>query len=97
MVSVTAHTPRFEQILRAIANDDLLEGMIFGVSSVTTPEQVKGSYRTANCALCCVYILYLIGNRTNDLSRQYGRRGCVQRFLPVQYLYISIDVLLYIS
>ena len=43
MVSVTADTPGFVQVLQSIANDDFLEGMVVGVSSVTTPEQVKGT------------------------------------------------------
>lgn len=43
MVSVTADTPGFVQVLQSIANDDFLEGMVVGVSSVTTPEQVNGT------------------------------------------------------
>ena len=41
MVSVTADTPSFVQVLQSITNDDFLEDMVVGVSSVTSPEQVK--------------------------------------------------------
>lgn len=40
MVSVTVDTSGFERIVCAMASDDLLEDVIVGASSVTTPEQV---------------------------------------------------------
>lgn len=41
MVSVTADTPGFESILRALSSEEALEGLIVGASSVTSPEQVR--------------------------------------------------------
>lgn len=47
MVSITADTPGFVQVLQSITNDDFLEGMVVGVSSVTSSEQVNGSWYLA--------------------------------------------------
>lgn len=40
MVSVTADTPGFEDILRALSSEETFEDLIVGASSVTSPEQV---------------------------------------------------------
>lgn len=51
MVSVTADTPGFEDILRALSSEATFEGLFVGASSVTSPEQVTEMIRFCSMVL----------------------------------------------
>lgn len=54
MVSVTADTPGFEDILRALSSEATFEDLLVGASSVTNPEQV-----TEIICFCSVLLIEL--------------------------------------